>query len=153
MYCVTSFPFLHCIEGIYHLDVYEPSFKFRKYKIDVSSKKGGTFRALSKPFPGGEKRVEKYPLVIEAIAPEVYFRQRSGSNPIAMVLRNPIFLIMGVFLLMKMFAPSMEEQKPADATDDNNTVEVSGPGDNDEPPSLDEAKVRNRGRRGKHDRS
>ncbi len=90
--------------GVYHLDIYEPNLKFRKYKVDVSSRKGGTIRALSKPFPGGENKLETYPLGISPIAPETYFRVRSAANPLAMIFRNPIFLIMGVFALLKVFA-------------------------------------------------
>jgi hypothetical protein len=100
-------------QGVYHLDVYEPTLKFRKYKLDVSTKKGGTIRALSRPFPGGEKRSERHPLTIEALAPEAYFRPRGGANPIAMILRNPIFLIMGVMAMVSLFAkpPSPEDQR------------------------------------------
>lgn len=143
--------------GVYHLDVYEPKLKFRKYKIDVSSKKGGTFRALSKPFAGGEKKMESYPLKIEAIGPEVYFRPRTGANPVAMIFRNPIFLIMGVFFLMRMFAPTNpEDEKPAGSPGGSGgeaaVAQASNDDDDDVPPGLEETKQQNtRRRRGKHD--
>jgi len=135
------------------LDVYEPKLKFRKYKIDVSAKKGGSLRALSKPFPGGEKKLESYPLVIQAIAPEVYFRDRGSMNPIAAILRNPIFLIMGVFALLKYFAGNVaEEPKDGDAAAQGGQPQPGVAGDDDDAaPSLLETKTSGRSRRGKHD--
>ena len=152
--------------------MYEPKLKFRKYKVDVSSKKGGTIRALSKPFPGGEKKLESYPLIIQPQAPEVsatmvqprspvwefpasrfsqlnfvcfcsrkvYFRERTASNPIAMIFRNPIFLIMGVFAVLKLFAGNLTaEEDGAEKQNGAQRPELDADGaddDDDDMPAL-----------------
>lgn len=142
-----QFKFEDIDPGMYHLDVYEPNLKFRKYKVDVSTKKGGTIRALSKPFPGGEKKMENYPLMIQAIAPEVYFKARGAANPLAMVFRNPIFLIMGLFAVLKVFAGSPAEE--ADPQEPGQQGEPVAEIDTAEGSSNDNKKNNGRSKRGK----
>ena len=91
----------------YHLSVYSPNVKFRQYKVDVATKKGGTIRAVSRPFPGGEKKLETYPLQISPIGVEAYFRPKAGVNPLRMIFGNPLMLFGIVAFGLTYFSKSL----------------------------------------------
>lgn len=92
--------------GIHVLDVQCPVYHFAQIKIQLLEDEPP--KCLEYLFPGAKKQFAKYPLVLTSIAKYEYFEPRRGFS-IFSILKNPMFLMMGVSAILMLWMPKMME--------------------------------------------
>jgi ER membrane protein complex subunit 7 len=94
--------------GIHQLDIQNAAFHFPQIKVQLLEESMTTPKCLEYAYPGATKNPVPYPLVLTPYAAFNYFEQRKGFS-IFVILKNPMFLMMGFSALMMFFMPKMME--------------------------------------------
>lgn len=103
-----SFVIYNVPPGIHQIDIHSNTYLFGQIKIQLLEESMDAPKCLEYPYPGANKQVIAYPLVIYPQATFQYFEQRRGFS-IFGLFKNPMVLmmIMGVGLMYAM--PKMME--------------------------------------------
>lgn len=113
----NSFIFHNIPGGTYTVDVSHPVWVFGQVKIELNAEKNGRVRAIMYKFPGADRDIIDYPLVLSPLGNTNYFKPRPAFS-IMSLFANPMILMMGVMGLMAFCMPKMldnmsEEDKVA----------------------------------------
>ncbi len=103
-----SFVLYNVPPGIHQLDVFSSVYHFPQLKIQLLEDESADPKCLEYLYPGAKKQIAKYPLVLTAMAKYEYFEPRRGFS-IFSLLKNPMFLMMGVSVILMFWMPKMME--------------------------------------------
>lgn len=94
--------------GIHQLDIHSKAFHFGQVKIQLLEESMDAPKCLEYLYPGANKRVIKYPLVLNPKGTYQYFEMKRGFSLLAL-FKNPMVIMMLFSVGMMVMLPKMME--------------------------------------------